>query len=233
LIYRYTIREENIMKALGKASLSSFLVVLINIAWLCVAIALVAALLFLVAGSPVGVQIDANGAPSVEIGSHVMMSIPVSFSVDPQAHRVSAPSLGIEDAELRGARAALKFAPRRGRFFIGNAVLLVGLLALGLWVLSQLRAVLCTLRDGKPFAPANALRIRRIAWVAILGELIRAAVVFFEHDYAASHFVSEGLHFSARPEINVFAIVDGLVMLVIAEVFRIGARLDEDQSLTV
>jgi len=63
--------------------------------------------------------------------------------------------------------------------------------------------------------------------------VVRAAVVFFENQYAASHFVSEGLHFSARPDVNVFAIVNGLVILVIAEVFRIGARLDEDQSLTV
>jgi len=221
------------MKALGKASLSSFLVVLVNVAWYCVALALVVTLLFLVAGSPVGVQIDADGAPSVDVGSRPMMSIPVSFSVDPQTHPVRAASLGIEDAHLHGARAALKFTPPRGIFFIGNALLLVALLALGLWVLSQLRAVLCTLRDGKPFTPANALRIRRIAWLAIVGELVRAAVVFFENDYAATHFVSEGLHFSARPEINVFAIVNGLITLVVAEVFRIGARLDEDQSLTV
>ena len=48
------------MKALGKTSLSSFLVVLVNVGWYCVALALVVTLLFLVAGSPVGVQIDAG-----------------------------------------------------------------------------------------------------------------------------------------------------------------------------
>jgi len=221
------------MQALGKSSLSSFLVVLVNVAWYCVALALGVTLLFLVAGSPVGVQIDAGGAPSVEVGSRPMMSIPVSFSIDPQTHPVRASSIGIEDAQLHDARAALKFTPPRGIFFMGNAVLLIGLLALLLWALSQLRAVLCTLRDGKPFTPANALRIRRIAWLAIVGELVRAAVVFFENRYAVTHFVSEGLHFSARPEVNVFAIVNGLIILVVAEVFRIGARLDEDQSLTV
>ena len=221
------------MKALGKASLSSFLLVLVNIGWFCVAIALVVTVLFLAAGAYVGVQIDASGAASVEVGHGVMMSIPVSFSVDPQTHHVSAPSLGIADAQLRDARAALKFSPQRGPFFIANAVLLVCLLSLVLWAVSQLRGVLRTLRDGKPFAPANARRLRRIAWLAIAGELVRAAVVFFENQYAASHFVSEGLHFSARPEVNVFAIVNGLVILIIAEVFRIGAGLDEEQSLTV
>ena len=110
------------MKALGKASLSSFLVVLVNVGWYCVALALVVTLLFLVAGSPVGVQIDAGGAPSVEVGSRPMMSIPVSFSIDPQTHPVRASSIGIEDAQLHDARAALKFAPPRGIFFMGNAV---------------------------------------------------------------------------------------------------------------
>ena len=221
------------MKALGKGSLSSFLVILVNAAWYLVALALAVTVLFLIAGSQVGVQLDAGGAPSVEIGPHVMMSIPVSFSVDPQTHTVTAPSLGIEQAQLRDVRGALKFIPQRGTFFVGNAVLAVGMLALALWVLGQLRALLRTLRDGKPFAPANAVRIRRIAWAAIFGELARSALVFFENHYAATHFLSEGLHFGARPEVNVLAIVNGLIILVVAEVFRIGARLDEDQSLTV
>ena len=221
------------MKTLGKGSLSSFFVVLTNIAWYAVALVLAVTVLFLIAGSQVGVQIDAGGAPSVEIGPHVTMKIPVSFSVDPQAHPVRAPSLGIEEAHLHDARAALQFAAQRGPFFIGNAVLLVGSLTLVLWVLSQLRALFYTLREGKPFVPANAQRIRRIAWVTILGEVLRATVVFFENYYAATHFVSEGLHFTARPELNVFAIFNGLIILVVAEVFRIGARLDEDQSLTV
>ncbi len=221
------------MRALGKHSLSSFLVILVNAGWYLVALALVVTVLFLVAGLRVGVQLDAHGAPSVEVGAHVMMSIPVSFSVDPQAHAVTAPSLGIDAAELSDVRAALKFPPPRGVFVIGNGVMLVAMLALGLWALGQLRAVLRTLRDGQPFAPANALRIRRIAWLVIVGELVRSALVFFENRYAATHFVSEGLHFSARPTVDVFAIVDGLIILVIAEVFRIGARLDEDQSLTV
>src|SRR5262245_21101432 len=115
-----------------------------------VGLALIVTVVFLIAGSRVGVQLDADGAPSVEIGPHVMMSIPVSFSVDPQTHSVRAPSLGIEAAQLHDARAALKFTPPGGIFVTGNAVLLVGLLALGLWVLGQLRAVLRTLRDGKP-----------------------------------------------------------------------------------
>jgi hypothetical protein len=89
-------------------------------------------------------------------------------------------------------------------------------LALIVWVLGQLRAVFRTLGDGQPFVAANATRIRWIAYAVILGELARS-----------------GLRFDVRPDFNVLAIIAGLIIFVIAEVFRAGTRLDEDQSLTV
>ncbi len=58
-------------------------------------------------------------------------------------------------------------------------------------------------------------------------------IVFFENYYAMTHFSANGLRFDARPDVNVFAIIYGLIILVIAEVFRAGTRLDEEQSLTV
>ena len=58
-------------------------------------------------------------------------------------------------------------------------------------------------------------------------------MVYVENAYAVTYFVSDGLRFDARPHLNLFAIVNGLIILVISEVFRAGTRLDEDQSLTV
>jgi hypothetical protein len=106
-------------------------------------------------------------------------------------------------------------------------------MAIGLWVLTQLRAVFRTLRDGRPFVPANAARIRWIAYAVILGEIARSIVLFAGNAYARSHFAADGLSFDSWPSINVFAILHGLIILVIAEVFRAGTRLDEDQSLTI
>jgi hypothetical protein len=41
------------------------------------------------------------------------------------------------------------------------------------------------------------------------------------------------LRFDAWPHLDVSAVIAGLIILVIAEVFRAGARLEEEQSLTV
>ena len=107
------------------------------------------------------------------------------------------------------------------------------MLALVLFVLGQLRAVFRTLRDGRPFVPANATRIRWIAFAVIVGELGRALVMYSSNSYVMTHFSANGLQFDARPDLNVFTIVHGLIILAIAEVFRTGTRLDEDQSLTI
>ena len=45
--------------------------------------------------------------------------------------------------------------------------------------------------------------------------------------------LAEGLRFDARPDFSIMAVFYGLIILVIAEVFRAGTRLDEEQSLTV
>ena len=207
---------------------------LLSAGWVGVAIVLAVTLSLLAIGSNVAVQIGPDGSPSVEaLGPNVTMAIPVSFSVDPQRHQMTAPSLGIENAEIHDVRASLRFPPWKGTFFSATVAFVICLLILALWVLGQLRAVFRTLRDGRPFVPANATRIRRIGWAVILGELARSAFVFFENYYAMTHFSADGLRFDARPDLNVFAIVNGLIILVIAEVFRAGTRLDEEQSLTV
>jgi len=243
LSYNDTHKEIEIMRTLGKRSVASFLTSLLNAAWYVVALALTLAtclvLLF----------------PFINV-PNMKVTIPASFSVDSRMHHLTAPSLGIgeaqsqevriggvpgfgfgtgdagPDAQLR-VRGSLRFPTQSRAFFAGNAVLFIARLALVLWVLGQLRAVFRTLRDGRPFVPANATRIRWIGIAVIVIEFARSAIVFFENYYVLNHFSADGLRFDAWPDLSVFAIVHGLIILVIAEVFSAGTRLDEEQSLTV
>jgi hypothetical protein len=109
-----------------------------------------------------------SASPSPDSARNTNMTIPVSFSVDARTHRVRAPTLGIEDAEIRDARGSLRFPARRGAFFVGNMILLIFMFALALWVIGQLRDVFRTLRDGQPFVPDNARRIRWIGYGVIV-----------------------------------------------------------------
>jgi len=217
---------------MGTRSIASLLTVVLNALRLAVAIVLAITVVLLLAGVNVGPQIDFIG-PSVDAGPDAAMSIPVLLEVDAATHPVTAPSLGIDDAQLHNVTGALRFPARKGPLFVANAAVLTGSLVFALWLLGQLRGLSRTVRDGRPFVPANATRLRRIAWAVILGELAWSAVMFLESYYAATHFAAAGLRFDSRPHFNVFVIIDGLIILVIAEVFREGTRLDEDRSLTI
>ena len=208
------------MQLMGKASLSSFLLVVWSIAWYVVALVLALMTCLVV----VSLWIDLRGFE---------IDIPVSFSVDTRAVQVTAPALGVDAAEIRHVRGSMSFPPPSRASVIGPLAFGVIMLALVLWVLGQLSAVFRTLRDRRPFVADNAIRIRRIGYAVILGELARAALVFSANSYAMTHFSANGLRFDARPDVNAFAIVHGLIILAIAEVFRAGTRLDEDQSLTI
>ena len=226
------------MKAIGPHSISAFLLAALNAFSLLIAFVLVVASGFLVFSAMVGkpmisVQLGADGAPDVDTGPNVHMAIPVAVNLDPRAVHVTAPGLGIEEAELQHVQASLQFAPRGGMFFAANLALVIGALGVLLWLLAELRGLFRALRDGHPFAPANATRVRRIAWMLMASEVARAGIVYAENSYVVSHFMATGLRFEAQPRLNVLAIFNGLIILVIAEVFRAGTRLDEDQSLTV
>ena len=221
------------MRRRGTA-LASVMTIVLNVAWYGLAALLVVTIIAVVWGSQVAVQFEPDGSPNIDTGPNVHMAIPVSFTVDTSVHRIIAPSLGITEAEIRDSRGALRFPPpRNGVFLVLNLFLVGASLGLALWVLGQLRALFRTLRDGHPFAPANASRVRRVAWVVILGAIARTSIIFWQNFYVARYFSSDGLTFTARPEFSVMAIVNGLAILVIAEVFRAGTRLDEDQSLTI
>jgi hypothetical protein len=162
------------------------------------------------------------------------IDIPVSFAVDSQALHVSSAALGVERAHIHNVRGSLKFpSPASAPSITLALIAAVMMLGVALWALGQLRAVFRTVRDGQPFVRANATRIRRIGFVVIIGELGRAAVVFASNRYAMTNFSAIGLKFDAPPDLHVFTIIHGLIILAIAEVFRAGTQLYEDQSLTI
>jgi hypothetical protein len=199
--------------------LARLLAAVLNVAWYGVALGLALSACFLLA------------SPFMDL-TNAEMTLPISVKVDAQLHPVTAPSISSAPAEFEDLNGILRFQPRRGAL-IGVLIPLTLFLAVLLWVVSQLRALFRSLRDGHPFVPENATRVRRIGYAVIAGELLRAAFIFIASRYAATNFMAEGLEFDTRPDLNVIAIIHGLIILAIGEVFRAGTRLDEDHSLTI
>lgn len=173
-------------------------------------------------------EVDASW---LTIGSR--MTIPVRFYVDSDAHRIAAPSIGVERAELRDTHGSLRFPAPEGWFLFINAAFLLALFLVAIWGLDQLHKVVGTMRKRQPFVAANARRLRRVAAAVIGGEVLRAALVFVDQFYAKTHFTAAGLLFDASFNVDFFAVFLAFVIYAIAEVFAAGTRLDEDQALTI
>ncbi len=105
-------------------------------------------------------------------------------------------------------------------------------LALALLFLHHLRRLFQRVRDGAPFDPGNAGRLRWMGALAIgyallgaLGQLATAlAVAAIEGD---AFRLMVGVPGDGSP------VVMGLVLLALAEVFRRGAEMEADQALVI
>lgn len=175
------------------------------------------------AGGNVTVWIDSGGLPSIESGPHARMAIPVSGTL----------SGGEGGASVDRVRGLLRFEGGPVILRVANTAIVILLLAAVCWILREFSALFGALRERQFFLPANAARIRRVGWAVIAGEIARAALVCFETTWARDHFTVEGLRLESHFQINGFAVLCGLMILVLAEAFREGMRLQDDASLTI
>jgi hypothetical protein len=208
------------MKALGERSIASFIQFVLDAAWWLVVVAVAVLTGLLVFSFFVSLE-----------GDNLTMNLPVALELNAPVHGSSA---SIQtDARLEKLRGNLRFPVRNGAFFSGSIFLVVLLFGFLLWLLTQLRQIFRSLSRGLLFIPENARRIRWVGFTVIVGELARAALVYFWSYYTSLHFTANGLRFVASTDLNGITIIGGLAILVIAEVFREGTRLHEEQSLTI
>jgi hypothetical protein len=92
-----------------------------------------------------------------------------------------------------------------------------------LYVVERLLEILKTLRFGSPFVKENADRFRKLGWALLIGEGSKIVIGILAAIFDAD--VEVGLD-----GITLIAVV---AVFVLSEVFREGARMKEEQDLTV
>ncbi len=93
---------------------------------------------------------------------------------------------------------------------------------------AQLRRILSTLAEGDPFLPENAPRLTRIAIAIGLIEIVRMASVLI---LAATVDLGEGYVASININLAVWGAI--VVLLILAQVFKEGTRLREEEKMTI
>lgn len=107
-------------------------------------------------------------------------------------------------------------------------VLVAGMVALSFIFLRHLRRIVDTVRQGDPFIPENAARLRSMAWLSI----VLQAIALFAG--ALTMWLEEATqNLEANFDISIGGILLPLVLFILARVFRRGAEMRDELEGTV
>jgi hypothetical protein len=120
---------------------------------------------------------------------------------------------------------------RPGQLFLRLAIDLLPLLLIvaALW---QLWGLLRSARKGDPFTTANVWRLRQFGWLLLLGWPLVAYLTMELKEWLATTPPADQTGGMFAPPIGL-ALLFGLAVLVLAEVFAHGLRLREDVEGTI
>jgi hypothetical protein len=116
------------------------------------------------------------------------------------------------------------------RAIAGLLALTAALLALLFLFLRHMKRIIDTVAEGDPFIPANAERLRGMAWL-MLGVQILALPVGALEGFIQQSLEGEADSLSFEFDLNSLALV--LVLFILARVFRRGAQMRDDLEGTV
>jgi hypothetical protein len=119
-----------------------------------------------------------------------------------------------------------------GLHFASMFFFLVGILTV-LYAVWTLRRVLHSVLAGEPFAPVNSLRLRRIGFVVLALTILFPFAEYWIGRTVLERPTVEGLSLSPAFRFSTDGVLIGLLFLVLSTIFRHGAELEEERSLTV
>jgi hypothetical protein len=202
------------MKALGKGSVASIIGIGLRIAWILLWIG--AAGLLVAIAAYAGLQLAAaSGAIEPELLSSGDRRMEMVW-------RFGSVHIDFDEPEV--------FAwPYAVPGFLAGIVIVGG----GLVIVWRLMRIFRNFASGETFSADNAGHLR-IIWIALLTiEISRYAIAALMHLLLLALGPPTNLEVSISPPVSLSSWAAILVLIVLAEVFREGARLREDQKLTI
>ncbi|MBI1784550.1 DUF2975 domain-containing protein [Candidatus Sumerlaeota bacterium] len=209
------------MKWKRPRTMAEWVALVLDIVWYGFILALV------VGGIVIAAQIAAKDFASFDI------HIPIQFKPDTKVYHIASSELGVEDAQIDDAQGKLTFKNPGGVF--GFALLAWSYLhvLMAAFIVYQLRAIFRSIAAKAPFHPSNAKRIRSIGLVVLGVQILGIFMNFGVMKHLKNTFEVSGLELHPQSSFNPGVVYLAMVLLVIAEVFRIGAELKAEQDLTI
>ena len=140
---------------------------------------------------------------------------------------------GITNPRIVDGRGELRFeTPSWAMQFFPNMVLLFGI-AVVLYLVYLMRAILATVLEGRPFAAANVGRIRIIGSALIALGFLVPIIEYLVARAVLAQISLQGIAVQAPFDIRQDTVLAGLLVFVLAAIFGYGSHLEADKSLTI
>ena len=97
-------------------------------------------------------------------------------------------------------------------------------------IVYNLRKIFRSLRAGEPFAYVNFSNLRQIGLFVLLFALVDFGLSLFNRYLLQQHFLDHGKNYTAKLSFGFDVILIGLVILVLAEIFRHGYKLKTENE---
>ena len=161
------------------------------------------------------------------------LSTPMEFSV-PEQGTATFNSNQVVPVKIVGGRGVVQInRPVPNVLLIPFFILNFIFSGLILWIVYSLWKIVQSVRQKNPFTSTNGKRLRIIAFSMVGIELIRGLADLTKMLYLEPRLHFETILIRSDISISLHVIIAGLVILVIAEAFRIGAEITQEQELTV
>ena len=133
--------------------------------------------------------------------------------------------------KFRQIEAQIELPPESRKIRVLDTALQLVKIFLALVIVFQLRQFLRSIRTDHPFVPANAKRLRSIAWFTLFASFWQFISKFILASQVSAEFPQLDLNLTLRLDPGPVLIL--AVILIIAEVFNFGVTMKEEQDLTV
>ena len=169
---------------------------------------------------------EADAAIPVAIGSRsVRPVIPIET--------LATPKDSIHSLRIVDARGELRFLTSSwGLQFACNLGYLIGALV-AMYVIYLIRNVLQEVAKGTPFGPKSAKRVRAIGLLFLLIGILRPIAEYVSARLVLARISEVDLALSPPLSLNLDAVLAGLLIVVLSQVWMYGWELAHEQSLTI
>jgi len=152
-----------------------------------------------------------------------------SFSVEYELH----PPPQFEAVRLGDGQGKLHLFHHNLPLHLVNVLVYTVAFGVIIWILAILRRILAATSKGRPFDPANPRRLNALGWIILGTALLSSLSQYMASSWALTKVEVTSPPLSPLVELNGGWIVCGLLVLVLAAVWKEAVRMAEEQALTV